>query len=154
MLLEYSCENGGHYPVMDEKMIIGENANDEKKINCEFDKKRILWLEEPVDMPYWKIFIWGYHGMYRVYDVLYENELGKTTKLFTYKFPFTYGLDVLAENTFFLIEESHDLIKIYYDRKPVDGFIIDNNPFSKRIIFQYMSNLDDVERKDHMCYYR
>ena len=152
MLLEYSCENGGRYSVMKEKQLV-EDMFKEKKIECEIAAKEMSWLEEPIDVSFWKVFILGYHGMYRVYDVLYTNELGRKNKFITYKFPFTYGLDVPVEETSLLFEETRDAIKIYYDKEPVGGFVVENNPFSKKILFEQKSNFNDIVRTDEACYY-
>ena len=67
--------------------------------------------------------------------------------------PFTYGLDVPVEETSLLFEETRDAIKIYYDKEPVGGFVVENNPFSKKILFEQKSNFNDIVRTDEACYY-
>ena len=42
------------------------------------------------------------------------------------------------ENTNIFIEEFPDAIKFYYNREPIGGFVIDNNPFSKKIQMEYI----------------
>ena len=78
-------------------------------------------LGEDVDVSFWRLFIWGAKGVYRVYHIVYETE-SQEKKFLTYKFPLTLGIGAIAENTDIIIEENADSIVIYYNKEPSDGF--------------------------------
>ena len=71
----------------------------------------------------------------------------------TYKFPLTYGIGAVDENTDFVIIESEEFVAFYYNRKPVDGFNVVQNPFSKKILFEQRDDLFDLIKNDGACYY-
>ena len=127
-LVDYACTNGGNF----------EYAEPYSLPVCNVENKKISRYLENVNIPYLCLFIKGTHGLYSVYHIYYENEVGERINIITYKFPFTYGLDVPMEDTNIFIEEFPDAIKFYYNRDPIGGFVIDNNPFSKKIQMEYI----------------
>ena len=131
ILLYYSCTSGGHYEFK-------EPINKEV---CDIDGKSISRFKENIDIPFFREFIFGYRGIYGIFHIYYEDETGNRNNIITYKFPFSYGLDNVSEDTGLLIEETPDVIRCYYDREPEGGFIVENNPFSKKIEFKYWDGL-------------
>ena len=119
---------------------------------CQIEDYVLYKFEEPLIVPFLQVFINGYYGLYRVYDIMYMDKSGKKSKFFTYKWPLTYGLDVIPEDVYFVIEESLDVITIYYDKEPVDGFNVEKNPFSKKIQFKFLSDLKSVRSVEGACY--
>ena len=101
---------------------------------------------------YLQLFIHGYYVLYRVYDFMYVNKSGEKRKFFTYKCPLTYGLDVIPEDIDFIIEETSDVITVYYEKEPVDGFKVENKPFSKEIQFKFLSDLENVRTVEGACF--
>lgn len=82
---------------------------------------------------------------YYFYHLLYDFGEDEKKVLLTYKFPYptSGGRDVVIENTSLLIEESDSLVIVNYNKKPVGGFLIENNPFEKKIVMRYNSDLDN-----------
>ena len=74
---------------------------------CQIEDYKLYKFEEPLIVPFWQVFINGFYGLYRVYDIMYVNKSGEKSKFFTYKCPLTYGLDVVPEDVHFVIEESY-----------------------------------------------
>ena len=92
---------------------------------CNIEGKRIFLFGEDTNVPYF-----SFKDEYRVYHILSEDSSNKEY-IATYKFPMTYGVGAIAENTDIAIVETQENITIYYSREPVGGFIIEQNPFSK-----------------------
>ncbi len=141
LVLHYSCTNGGHF----------EFYNAKNKMTCNIEGKKISTYVDDLDVPYIRFFILGNHGMYCTYHINYEDESGKKNSFITYKFPYKYGLDVVLEKASFVIEETLDNVKIYYNNNPTNGFVIENNPFSKKLILEYTSDLKKVSNADGNC---
>jgi hypothetical protein len=66
----------------------------------------------------------------------------------------TYGVGAVSENSDFVIKESSDSITIYYNKEPVDGFNIEQNPFSKKLKIERKNKLYDLMNMYGNCYYR
>ena len=52
-----------------------------------------------------------------------------------------------------VVVETSDLITIFYNKEPVDGFFIEKNPFSKKILFVFKSRLSELKHKEGVCFY-
>ena len=152
MLLLYACHPPDFTPVDNERVLAYTKANQKKGIGCQIEGYKLSKLEEPLVVPFLQVFINGYYGLYRVYDVMYVNKSGEKSKFFTYKCPLTYGLDVIPEDVHFVIEESLDVITIYYDKEPVGGFNVEKNPFSKKIQFKFLKDTKGVRAEEGACY--
>ena len=83
-----------------------------------------------------------------------ENKKTARKNIATYKFPLTYGIGAVHENSDFVIIESEESVTFYYSREPVDGFTIEQNPFSKKIKFEHTDKFFDLWEKEGVCYYR
>ncbi len=119
---------------------------------CQIEDYKLYKFEEPLIVPFWQVFINGFYGLYRVYDIMYVNKSGEKSKFFTYKCPLTYGLDVVPEDVHFVIEESLDVVTIYYEKEPVGGFKVEKNPFSKKIQFKFLRDTKGVRVNEGACY--
>lgn len=122
--------------------------NLKKPIACRIEGKRLFLLGDDVHVPYF-----SFKEEYRVYHILYENDSGRKN-IATYKFPLTYGIGAVDENTDFVIIESEESVTFYYSREPVDGFTVEQNPFSKKIKFEHTDKFFDLWKKEGVCYYR
>ena len=152
MLLLYVCHPRDFTPVDNERVLAYTKANQKEGIGCQIEGYKLSKLEEPLVVPFLQVFINGYYGLYRVYDIMYVNESGEKRKFLTYKCPLTYGLDVIPEDIDFVIEETSDVITVYYEKEPVDGFKVENNPFSKEIQFKFLSDLENVRAVEGACF--
>lgn len=128
ILLDYSCTGGGNFKYVDPY-----------RPTCIVENKETSRYIENMNVPYLRLFIKGTYGLYSVYHIYYKDENGERINFITYKFPFDYGLDVEMEDTGIFIEETPNAIKFYYNREPVGGFIIESNPFSKKIQMEYIN---------------
>jgi len=79
--------------------------------------------------------------------------LEKKTNIITFKNPIDYRWDAISGISDFVVVESSDYITLYYDKEPVDGFVIENNPFAKNIQFVQMDNLQKVKEMDDACFF-
>lgn len=149
MLVCYSCWHGGHWDGSDEYYF--KQKNNENFFSCKIEGKRISKYGENVEVPFWQLFISGFHGIFRIYHILYETESKEKNGFITYKFPLTSGVGAIVEDTDLVIEESFNQITIYYDKAPIDGFLIEKNPFSKNIVFKQKSDLTDIKAKEGSC---
>lgn len=151
MLVCFSCWHGGHFEG-DEKEFLFKHTSFSKDVRaCEIEGKKVSRLGEDVDVSFWRLFIWGAKGVYRVYHIVYETE-SQEKKFLTYKFPLTLGIGAIAENTDIIIEENADSIVIYYNKEPSDGFEIEQNPFSKKIYFVHENDLFAIKKIDNLCF--
>ena len=142
ILLDYSCTGGGNFK-------FSESYNSP---NCILENKKISVYPENINVPYLRLFIKGTRGIFVNYHVYYKNDLGEKNDILTYRFPFTYGLDVIMENTLIMVKETSDAIIIYYDKEPINGFVIKNNPFSKKVLLKYKSDLDELRKNGETCF--
>ncbi len=115
---------------------------------CNIEGKRIFLYGEDTNVPYF-----SFKDEYRVYHILSEDSSNKEY-IATYKFPMTYGVGAIAENTDIAIVETQENITIYYSREPVGGFIIEQNPFSKKLRTEFRDQLFDIKSVDGACYYK
>lgn len=115
---------------------------------CNIEGKRIFLFGEDTNVPYF-----SFKDEYRVYHILSEDSSNKEY-IATYKFPMTYGVGAIAENTDIAIVETQENITIYYSREPVGGFIIEQNPFSKKLRTEFHDQLFDIKSVDGACYYK
>lgn len=116
-----------------------------EQIDCEIAGFRLYENMDTVDVSYLYIFLNGKRNLHYVYHLLYSSDESNKNILLTYKFPVSLygGRDQDVEYTNFLIEENDSLITINYNREPIDGFVIENNPFEKKIVMRYNSELDN-----------
>lgn len=142
LLLIFFCSNGGHF----------EFYHPEKEVFCIIDGKKVFTSLDDLKVPFLRFFIYGNQGMFCTYHLYYKDESGKKNNFITYKFPYKYGLDEKMETAFFVIEETSDMIKIYYNNEPAGGFEMGKNPFSKNILLEYKRNLDDILKTNGLCY--
>ena len=129
------------------KLFLQKTAKNKQPIACRIEGKRLFLFGEDVHVPYF-----SFKAEYRVYHILYENESDRKS-IATYKFPLTYGIGAVDENADFVIIESEEFVAFYYNRKPVDGFNVVQNPFSKKILFEQRDDLFDLIKNDGACYY-
>ena len=115
---------------------------------CNIEGKRIFLFGEDTNVPYF-----SFKDEYRVYHILSEDSSNKEY-IATYKFPMTYGVGAIAENTDIAIVETQGNITIYYSHEPVGGFIIEQNPFSKKLRTEFRDRLFDIKSVDGACYYK
>jgi len=115
---------------------------------CSIEGKRIFLFGENTNVPYF-----SFKDEYRVYHILFEDSTNKEY-IATYKFPLTYGVGAIAENTDIAIVEAQENITIYYSREPVGGFIIEQNPFSKKLRAEFRDQLFYIKSEDGACYYK
>ena len=115
---------------------------------CNIEGKRIFLFGEDTNVPYF-----SFKDEYRVYHILSEDSSNKEY-IATYKFPMTYGVGAIAENTDIAIVETQEKNTIYYSREPVGGFIIEQNPFSKKLRTEFHDQLFDIKSVDGACYYK
>ena len=115
---------------------------------CNIEGKRIFLFGEDTNVPYF-----SFKDEYRVYHILSEDSSNKEY-IATYKFPMTYGVGAIAENTDIAIVETQENITIYYSHEPVGGFIIEQNPFSKKLRTEFRNRLFDIKSVDGACYYK
>ena len=142
MLIEYACTDGGNFDFAEPKNLP----------TCSVENKKVARYLEKMKVPFLRLFINGTQGLFSTYHVYYKNASGKKIDIITYKFPFTYGLDVIMEDTRIMIKETPEVIMIYYDEEPIDGFIISDNPFSKKILLEYKSDLEELRKKGESCF--
>ena len=142
LLLIFFCSNGGHF----------EFYHPEKKVFCVIDEKKVFTGLDDLKVPFLRFFIYGNQSMFCTYHLYYEDDTGEKNNFITYRFPYKYGLDEHLETTFFVIEETSDSIKIYYNNEPAGGFEMENNPFSKNILLEHKRNLDEILNTNGTCY--
>jgi hypothetical protein len=152
MLLMFACYPQNFTPDDNERVLSQTKSNHKKGNVCQIEDYKLYKFEEPLVVPFLQVFINGLYGLYRVYDIMYVNKSGEKSKFFTYKCPLTYGLDVIPEDVYFVIEESLDVITIYYDKEPVGGFNVEKNPFSKKIQFKFLKDTKGVRAEEGACY--
>lgn len=153
MLLCYFCWNGGYFEGFEKEFFVRYSELKDEISVCEIEQNKISKFGETIDTAFLRLFVYGTHGLYRVYHIIYENSQGEANFL-TYKFPLTLGIGAIVEDTDLVIEESVDAITIYYNRKPLNKFEIEHNPFSKKIKFEYKNDLSEMKKKEGSCLIR
>ncbi|SHK42487.1 MULTISPECIES: hypothetical protein [unclassified Fibrobacter] len=115
---------------------------------CNIEGKRIFLFGEDTNVPYF-----SFKEEYRVYHILSEDSTNKEY-IATYKFPLTTGIGAIVENTDIAIVETQEDITIYYNREPAGGFVIEQNPFSKKLRAEFRDRLFYIKSVDGACYYK
>ena len=156
MLICFSCWGAGYH---DDGF--GDYALTQNKGICKIDGKTIFYVAEGTYVPFFrllikgpaKVYTNGLDGVLRVSHIFVENTAGEKTNIITFKNPIDYRWDAISGISDFVIVESSDYVTLYYDREPVDGFVIENNPFAKKIQFVQMDNLQKVKEMDNACFF-
>ena len=157
MLICFSCWGAGYH---DDGF--GDYALTQNKGICKIEGKTIFYVAEGTYVPFFrllikgpaKVYTNGPDGLLRVSHIFIENTAGeKKTNIITFKNPIDYRWDAISGISDFVVVESSDYITLYYDKEPVDGFVIENNPFAKNIQFVQMDNLQKVKEMDDACFF-
>lgn len=153
MVLFYSCENGGHYAGSGEKTLFLHSSHQKDKI-CQIEGKALSRYEDDVDVSILRIFITSSKGVFREHHIRYLDENGVKTNFITFNFPLysSGGIGAIIDNTDLVVLEFAENIKIYYDKEPVSGFVVESNPFSKEIQFEYKKDLKNLREMDNVCF--
>lgn len=154
LLVCTSCEGKGFFKGNGEFHFKKRTPDGKQLEHCVIEGKKISVFEDDIEASFWSrlYFSIGGKNLHRVYRFVYENNSEK--EIFgTYQFLATTGIGAIHENTGMVIEESSDLITIFYNKEPVDGFFIEKNPFSKKLLFVFKSKLSELKRKDGACFY-
>ena len=138
----------GTFPGIGYNPFFQYSSKNMKTTICNIEGKRIFLFGEDTNVPYF-----SFKDEYRVYHILSEDSSNKEY-IATYKFPMTYGVGAIEENTDIAIVETQENITIYYSREPVGGFIIEQNPFSKKLRTEFHDRLFDIKSVDGACYYK
>lgn len=113
---------------------------------CVTENEKLIVIGEDVRTSFFRVFINGPYGIYRVYKIFYVNSNDEKIHLATYEFPLTLGIGAVIEHTEIFVENNPEVLKIYYSDAPVNGFTIIKNPFSKKIQFVYKHDLHELHR--------
>lgn len=156
MLICFSCWGAGYH---DDGF--GDYALTQNKGICKIDGKTIFYVAEGTYVPFFrllikgpaKVYTNGLDGVLRVSHVFVENSAGEKINIITFKNPIDYRWDAISGISDFVIVESSDYVTLYYDREPVDGFVIENNPFAKEIQFVQSVNLQKIKEMDNACFF-
>lgn len=153
MLLCYGLWGGGHFPGSGTEPLYFIPLNGENKISCKIEGKQLFVHGDSVNVPFFNLYFNFYHDLYRKFHLYYIDVNGKKKDFVTYKFPLTYGIGAIIENTDIVIEETQDYIKIYHDQEPVNGFSFEGDllPFSKKILFEFKRDLYSLRKKGDIC---
>jgi hypothetical protein len=148
------CRGGGHFDGDKNILVLQKNPKYKKTVACRIEDKRVAIFEDDLDVSIFQLYFDFTTTLYRVYHFFVEEKLGERRVFITYKFPMTYGVGAVSENSDFVIKESSDSITIYYNKEPVDGFNIEQNPFSKKLKIERKNKLYDLMNMYGNCYYR
>ena len=156
MLICFSCWGAGYH---DDGF--GDYALTQNKGICKIDGKTIFYVAEGTYVPFFrllikgpaKVYTNGLDGVLRVSHIFVENTAGEKINIITFKNPIDYRWDAISGISDFVIVESSDYVTLYYDREPVDGFVIENNPFAKEIQFVQSVNLQKIKEMDNACFF-
>lgn len=152
-----SCWGNGHFDGSGHIVVLQNLSKYKNPITCKIEGMKMHIFGDDVDVPilpfyfqcFSRVFLNAPNKYYRVYHFILENE----TVFVTYKFPLTMGVGAVDENSDFVIIESEESLTFYYNRKPVDGFTVEQKPFSKKIKFEYSDKLFDLKKEEGACYY-
>jgi len=123
-----------------------------EKLNiCEIEGKKIYVNSDSLSISILHLLLYGTHDIFYSHHLLYKNTRGEKIIFLTYRTPFVFGIDVVPENIRLAIENEKEKIVVYYDKEPVGGISIDNNPFSKIIELRLETDLDQKLKKDGIC---
>ena len=149
MLLCFLFWNGGHFKGVGTSPFRQHLSQKDNNMACSIDGTKLFLIGDDVDVSFFQMYAISGFKAYRFYHVFVIDERENRINLITYKFPLTTGIGAIIENTDMIIENSSDAITIYYDKEPVDGFVIENNPFHKKIQFE---KLDNLKKNEGICY--
>ncbi len=153
MVLFYSCENGGRYAGSGEEPLYLHSIHQKDKV-CQIEGKSLQRYGDDVDVSILRVFIMSSADVFRVHHIRYFDENSEKINFITFKFPLfsSGGIGATIDNTNLIILETAENIKIYYDKEPVDGFVVEHNPFSKEIQFEYEKDLRNLRKMDNVCF--
>lgn len=155
-----SCWGDGHFDGSGHLVLLQNSSKHKNPVACKIEGGRVFVLGDDVNIPiipfyiqcFSRVFLNAPNKYYRVYHFILEKDVGEKIFL-SYKFPLTMGVGAIKENSDFVIIEKDDAIKIYYNREPVGGFIVEHNPFSKKILIEYSETLFYLKTVDGACFY-
>lgn len=153
MALFYYCEDGGHYAGSEEKPLYLHSTHQKDKV-CQIEGKSLQKYSEDVDVNILRVFIMSSADIFRVHHIRYLDENSEKISFITFKFPLfsSGGIGATIDNTNLIILETAENVKIYYDKEPVGGFVVELNPFSKEIQFEYEKDLRNLRKMDNVCF--
>jgi len=152
MFLCFLFWNGGHFKGAGTFSFRQNLSQTDNSMACSIERKKLFLIGEDVDAPFFQMYAISGFKVYRFYHVFFFDDAGNRINFITYKFPLTTGIGAVIENTDMVIENSLNEIKIYYDKEPVDGFLLENNPFSKKIQFEKFGDLKNLKRDEGVCF--
>lgn len=98
----------------------------------------VLFTEmDPSNVPFLYLFVNGPDGTYEEHHLKYVDKNGDGVNILTYKEDYQWGMRE-PHPVRFWIEETSDSVKILYSPEPIDGFIVENIPFSKKFLLKKM----------------
>lgn len=156
MLICFSCWGAGYH---DDGF--GDYALAQNKGVCKIDEKIIFYIAEGAYVPFFrllikgpaKVYTNGPDGVLRVSHIFIENTSGEKVNIITFKNPIDYRRDAKNGISNFVIVESSNYITLYYDKAPIEGFVIENNPFAKNIQLVQTDNLRNFREMENACFY-
>jgi len=156
MLICFSCWGAGYH-----NDGFGDYALTQNKGICKIDGETIFYVAEGTYVPFFRLLIMGPakvytngpDGVLRASHIFIENTAGEKTNIITFKNPIDYRWDAISGTSDFVIVESSDYVTLYYDLEPIDGFVIENNPFAKDIQFVQTDNLQDLKKMKDACFF-
>ena len=156
MLICFSCWGAGYH---DDGF--GGNALAQNEGICKIEGKTIFYIAEGAYVPFFrllikgpaKVYTKGPDGVLRISHIFIENTSGEKVNIITFKNLIDYRWDAKNEISDFVIVESSDYITFYYDMEPIDGFVIESNPFAKNIQFVQTDNLRNFREMENACFY-
>ena len=156
MLICFSCWGAGYH-----NDGFGDYALAQNKGICKIDGKTIFYVAEGTYVPFFRLLIMGPakvytngpDGVLRASHIFIENTAGEKTNIITFKNPIDYRWDAISGTSDFVIVESSDYVTLYYDLEPIDGFVIENNPFAKDIRFVQTDNLQKIKEMEDACFF-
>ena len=106
----------------------------------EIEGMKIYRVRDALPPFFCHLYLFGTRGIYYVYHLMYEDVNGMRS-IVTYKFRYTTGISAIIEGSdmTLVIEDTPDSIVFWYDKVPEGEFIIEHNPFSKKILFKYIN---------------
>lgn len=109
--------------------------------DCNKEGKKIFFGRISNHPSPWKYFLDKDHSM--IYKTEFFYKINDEKKLFlTYTCPSENVTKNGCPTQMFIVEENNAYV-VYYNHEPMDGFILEDNPFSKKIIFKRKSLYDE-----------